>query len=81
MRYGVVWCLVVTSIFSCACLGEFAVNTRTSYDQADAAIAMDANENFVVVWKSYLQDSSSWGIFGQRFDANCEAVGDEFQIN
>jgi len=81
MKYRHLWYLVVTAILASPCLGEFAVNTRTSDGQADAAVAMDANENFVVVWKSYLQDGSSWGIFGQRFDANCEPVGDEFQIN
>ena len=81
MKYGHLWCLAVTSILTCPCLGEFVVNTRTSYDQADAAIAMDAEGNFVVVWSSYRQDGDSGGVFGQRFDANCERVGDEFQIN
>ena len=81
VKYGVVWCLVVTSILACPCFGEFAVNTRTSDDQTDAAVAMDANENFVVVWSSYRGDGNSGAIFGRRFDANCKPVGDEFQIN
>jgi hypothetical protein len=81
VKYGVVWCLVVTSIFACPCLGEFAVNTRTSDDQTDAAVAMDAEDNFVVVWSSYRGDGDSGAIFARRFDANCEPVGDEFQIN
>jgi hypothetical protein len=62
-------------------LGEFAVNTRTSDGQTDAAVAMDANENFVVVWSSYRGDGDSGAIFARRFDANCKSVGDEFQIN
>jgi len=81
VKYKHFWYLIVTSVLACPCLGEFAVNTRTSDDQADAAIAMDANENFVVVWSSYRQDGESGGVFGQRFDANCEPVGDELQIN
>ncbi len=61
--------------------GEFQVNTRTTYDQKNAAIAMDAEGNFVVVWSSYLQDGSSNGVFGQRFDPNCSLLGGEFQVN
>ena len=61
--------------------GEFLVNTHTSNKQENAAIAMDANSDFVVVWSSYLQDGNSNGIFGQRFDTNCSPVGDEFPVN
>jgi hypothetical protein len=63
------------------CGGEFQANTRKSNKQENPAIAMDAEGNFVVVWNSYLQDGSSNGIFGQRFDSNCNPAGDEFQIN
>jgi len=42
---------------------------------------MDAEGNFVVVWNSYLQDGSSNGVFGRRFDPNCKPLSDEFQIN
>jgi len=81
VKSGVAWCLVVTSILTCPCLGEFQVNTRTSDDQTDAVVAMDAEGNFVVVWSSYRGDGNSGGVFGRRFDANCEPVGDEFAIN
>jgi hypothetical protein len=60
---------------------EFQVNTYTKLNQANAALAMDAEGNFVVVWSSYGQDDSSNGIFGQRFDPNCIPIGSEFQIN
>ena len=62
-------------------IAEFQVNTRTSSNQANPVIAMDAVGNFIAVWSSYLQDGSSNGIFGQRFDPNGIAIGDEFQIN
>jgi hypothetical protein len=42
---------------------------------------MDAAGNFLVVWASYLQDGSSNGVFGQRFDPNCNPMGEEFQVN
>ena len=61
-------------------VAEFQVNTHTVWDQKDAAIAMDSFGNFVVVWSSYRQDGNSNGIFGQRFDPNCNPIGSEFQI-
>ncbi len=71
----------ITVVAAMACLAEFQANTRKSNKQENPAIAMDADGNFVVVWNSYLQDGSSNGIFGQRFNSNCKPVGDEFQIN
>ncbi|MFQ6035514.1 MAG: hypothetical protein ACE5NM_06650 [Sedimentisphaerales bacterium] len=73
--------LVITSILAPACIAEFQVNTHTSNDQKNAAIAMDAEGNFIVVWSSYGQDGSSNGILGQLFDPNSTPIGDEFQIN
>jgi len=73
--------LTVVSTLTSISAAEFQVNTRTSNDQKDAAIAMDATGNFVVVWNSYRQDGDSGGIFAQHFDPNGTPVGDEFQIN
>jgi len=76
------WLVVaITLIAVMTCGAEFQVNTRTSNKQENPAIAMDAEGNFVVVWNSYLQDGSSNGVFGQRFDSNCSPVGNEFQVN
>jgi hypothetical protein len=61
--------------------GEFRVNTYTLFSQSDADVAADAAGNFVVVWESEYQDGSSYGIFGQRFDAAGVAAGDEFMVN
>ena len=52
---------------------EFRVNTYTTGAQELAAVAADsgnlaAGGNFAVVWRSYGQDGSSHGGFGQRFD-------------
>ena len=62
-------------------LGEFKVNTYTISQQKDAAIAIDADGDFVVTWNSYGQDGSIEGIYGQRYSATGVAQGDEFRVN
>jgi hypothetical protein len=60
---------------------EFRVNTTTFGDQAYPSAAMSPGGNFVVVWASYSQDGSGWGIFGQRYNSEGLAVGGEFRVN
>ncbi|HHD56850.1 MAG TPA: DUF4347 domain-containing protein, partial [Desulfobulbaceae bacterium] len=68
---------------------EFRVNTTTGEIQQTSAqtggskqaVAMDASGNSVVVWSSWNQDNSGWGVYGQRFDTTGVAQGSEFQIN
>ncbi|MEA1950054.1 MAG: hypothetical protein U9N87_01630, partial [Planctomycetota bacterium] len=61
---------------------EILVNTTTAGHQRNAAIAMDADGDFVVVWESQDQDpDGSWGIYGQRFDSVGNKVDDEFRVN
>lgn len=57
------------------------VNTTTSRIQRFPDVASTVGGSSVVVWQSLGQDGSSWGIFGQRFDASGAAVGSEFQVN
>jgi hypothetical protein len=73
--------VVIASVFTPALVAEFQVNTQATYDQTDAAIAIDADGDFLTVWSSYHQDGDSGGIFARRFDPNCREVGGEFQIN
>jgi hypothetical protein len=47
--------------------GEFLVNTHTTSSQALSAVAPLGPGKFVIVWQSYLQDGSRWGVFGQRY--------------
>jgi hypothetical protein len=73
---------LLTGLFFAPVYGaEFQVNTHTTYDQRNAAIAMDEAGKFVVVWSSYGQDGSSNGVFGRLFDPNCGQLREEFQIN
>jgi len=60
---------------------EFQVNTFTTGNQWFAAVAMDADGDFVVAWMSFGQDGSGTGIFARRFDATGAAQGGEFQVN
>ncbi len=60
---------------------EFVVNTYTTGDQSDPAIAVDASGDFVVVWTSDAQDGGANGVFGQRYDATGVLAGGEFQVN
>jgi hypothetical protein len=61
--------------------GEFRVNTYTTSDQAFPSVAVSNAGNFVVVWESYLQDGSNWGVFGQRFSGAGAPLGPEFPVN
>ncbi len=63
---------------------QFQVNTYTTSRQSDAAVAVDPQGNFVVVWQSvgsYDTDTSNASIQGQRYDSNGAPVGGEFQVN
>ncbi len=60
---------------------EFQVNTYTTANQDYQRLTADAAGDFVVVWTSAGQDGSSYGAFGQRYDATGTPRGAEFQIN
>lgn len=60
---------------------EFQVNTYTTGNQHDPAVAAGAAGDFVVVWQSQDQDGEAGGIFGQRYDAAGNPAGREFQVN
>lgn len=58
----------------------FRVNSTTAGRQNFGAVAMDAAGNSVVVWRSSLQDGPGGTIYGQRFGADGQRLGGEFQI-
>ena len=60
---------------------EFRVNTYTTGNQGNPAVAMDADGDFVVTWESYGQDGDDNGIYGQRYNAAGVAQGPEFRVN
>ena len=63
---------------------EFQVNTYTTDEQEDPAVAMDSLGNFVVIWESYGSDGTDDdynSIQGQLYDTDGDPVGGEFQVN
>ncbi len=57
---------------------EFRINTTTTGNQTNPAIAMDVNGNFVVVWQT---DGSGTPINAQRYNAAGVAQGSEFRVD
>ena len=63
---------------------EFLVNTYTSDRQLSPAVAVAPDGDFVVVWESDGSpgnDTSSSSIQGQRFAADGNPLGAQFQVN
>ena len=60
---------------------EFQVNTYTPSDQQYPSVAGLAGGGFVVTWTSVDQDGSGQGVYGQRYGADGNPVGDEFRVN
>ena len=57
--------------------GEFQVNTTTTLNQHDPAVAMDADGDFVITWA----DQNSYGVLAQRYNAAGLAQGGESRVN
>ncbi len=64
--------------------GEFQVNTYTPNEQYHPSVSSDGAGGFVVTWMSWGSngpDTSQGGILGQRFAADGQPAGEEFQVN
>ncbi len=60
--------------------GEFQVNTHTPEFQLLPDVTVAPGGDFVIVWTDY-DDGSIFGNFGQSFDADGNALGEEFLVN
>ena len=62
---------------------EFLINTQVLGNQVDPQVTGLSGGGFVVTWTDQVSnaDGSSWGIFAQRFDADGQALGSQFQVN
>ena len=56
------------------------INKWTLNDQRLPKVSSLSDGSFVVVWQSYLEDGSGWGIYGQIFYSNGAKKGNEFPI-
>ncbi|MEL7166399.1 MAG: hypothetical protein AAGL96_13095, partial [Pseudomonadota bacterium] len=62
--------------------GEQQANTETLSTQSNSDVTYLTDGGFVIVWQSFGQDATStWGVYGQRYDDLGNAVGSEFQVN
>jgi hypothetical protein len=55
--------------------GEFRVNTKTDNIQRNSSVAMDASGDFIIVWQSFDQDGSGYGIYAQRYSPAGDRLG------
>jgi len=60
---------------------DVLVNTYTNNHQINPSVSALSDGGAVIVWSSYGQDGSMYGVYGQRFSAAGEKAGSEFQIN
>jgi hypothetical protein len=60
---------------------EFRVSTETALSQDVPTVAMQRGGDFVIFWQSDAQDGSQWGVFGQAYDQDGDAIDEEFQFN
>lgn len=62
---------------------QFQVNSYTTNGQTAAAISLDSDGDFVVVWTSDGSggDSSNGSVQGQRFNSSATPAGLQFQVN
>jgi hypothetical protein len=62
--------------------GDFPVDPTTLDNQNSPQAAMDAQGNFVIVWRSDTADGDSSGLFAKRYLADgTPAAGSIFQVN
>jgi hypothetical protein len=60
---------------------EFGVNTTLDEDQYSPAVAIGADDSFLVVWTSWGQDGSDTAVVGRRFDKVGTPLSGEFLVN
>jgi len=60
---------------------EFRINTNTSSHQQNPDLTVLTNDNLVVVWESYYQDSDGYGVYAQLFDHELNPIGGEILVN
>lgn len=60
---------------------DITVNAYVDNNQQYPTIATLSNGSALILWESYLQDGSGYGVFGQRLDSTGTKMGAEFQVN
>lgn len=60
---------------------EFRVNHTIIYSQAKPKVKYFSDEKFIVIWESFKQDGSGYGLYGRIFNSDGTPNTNEFQIN
>jgi hypothetical protein len=60
---------------------EVRANTYLAGEQTNPQVAASPDGQFLVVWQSAGEDGSSDGIYGRRFSAEGQPLGQEFRVN
>jgi len=59
---------------------RFLVNNYTAGGQFNPSVSMKNNGQFVIIWQGQGEGDGS-GVFGQRYDSDGTAIGEDFRIN
>jgi len=61
---------------------EFQINTETTGNQTNPAVAMNAAGDFIVVWHGpAATEEDREDVYAQRFDPNAQPIGTKFCVN
>ncbi len=60
---------------------ELVLANYLGLEDTSAAVAVNRDRDFFVVWQSYGEDGDGLGILGQRLDATGAPIGDAFVVN
>lgn len=60
---------------------ELRANTTTAYSQAKPRVKYFPDGKFIIIWESFKQDGSGYGMYGRIFNADGTEFINEFQIN
>lgn len=60
---------------------EFQVNQTSTNSQAKPKVKYLSDGKFIVIWESFNQDGSGYGMYGKIFNSDASQITNEFQIN
>lgn len=60
---------------------EFRVNTTIAYSQAKPRVKYFSDGKFIVIWESFKQDGSGYGMYGRIFNDDGTPNTNEFPLN
>ncbi len=81
LRSQVLITAALVAILSLSAEARFQVNQYSQHEQVLPAVAMNANGDFVVVWRSHINDGRGGGVYARRYTASGAPAGDEFKVN